>query len=128
MILTYLLTYLLRLYVREDDTLEVDDEWRKDYLIERISWSAEHDRFQLECAELGKDGKRIPSHLLGDGSTNPVKLQGYGLGMVPRQGFIMKPRKEPAEQEALQLIVQRFELALVAVLGERDRQEVSIAR
>jgi len=30
MILTYLLTYLLRLYVREDDTLEVDDEWRKD--------------------------------------------------------------------------------------------------
>ena len=38
-----------------------------------------------------------------------LKLQGYGLGMVPRQGFIMKPRKEPAEQEALQLIVQRLE-------------------
>ena len=37
-------------------------------------------RFQAECARLTREGTYRRQDILGDGTINPVKLVGYGLG------------------------------------------------
>ncbi len=63
-----------------------DHDHKEDYLIEGITFfdvkGSDPHRFQAECARLGKDGKRRPQDILGDNTTNPVKLLAYGLGDV----------------------------------------------